>query len=586
MVLAVGLFTHFVWAMDEAYGDLRRAGIQAGPIAESRGSNQFAIAPSRSAEGAAILASDPHLGWHGQTRWWEFRIHAGSLEGSGVNMAGGPYIAIGHSRHLAWAYTTGGPDIADVYELVVDDDRPHHYLYDGQWRAMTSRQLEIEVRGAATQSHTVWFSHHGPIVARHDGKAYAAKISNVDVLFANELTHELNFGTDYQAAVRGLGAQTMVSQNVMVADTSGNIYYHRAGRVPRRPPGYDWSLPVDGSTSATEWLGFHPSSDNLQVLNPKQGYMQNCNIPPDAMIVDSPFDPEDHLPYLFASHAYGAELSGWTNQRGARALELLAPDDSVTAADAIAIVNDVVPYGADRWIEALRRADEKLAGEKAGTPFYREALDEILSWDRKLEADSTGALVYDFWRRQLLEDLGEERLREIASGIDDWYAIVEGETRSPLTVTEDAERAFLSSFATAAGRLVGQHGDLTAVYGDRHRVGRGDRSWPVGGGGGSGLLGTSTLRVVRYLPEREDGTVWGESGQTSTQVVVLTDPPRSWIYVPLGQSDRPDSPHYSDQAAGPFSHRQLKPSWWQPEELVGHIESRTVLEGVPGGSSR
>ncbi len=86
----------------------------------------------------------------------------------------------------------------------------------------------------------------------------------------------------------------IMPQNVMMADTSGNIYYQRTGKVPIRPSGYDWSRPVDGSTSRTEWLGFHKSADLIQLLNPPQGYMQNCNTPPDTMLVGSPLTTDKY----------------------------------------------------------------------------------------------------------------------------------------------------------------------------------------------------------------------------------------------------------------------------------------------------
>ena len=95
------------------------------------------------------------------------------------------------------------------------------------------------------------------------------------------------------------------------------------------------------------------------------------------------------------------------------------------------------------------------------------------------------------------------------------------------------------------------------------------------------MITETTLRNVGYGSEREDRTRWGRRGQTSTQVVVMTTPPRSWIYLPLGQSDRPESPHFSDQAEKLFSARKLKPSWWLPEELAGHIESRMELSQIP-----
>jgi acyl-homoserine lactone acylase PvdQ len=306
------------------------------------------------------------------------------------------------------------------------------------------------------------------------------------------------------------------------------------------------------------------------VLNPEQGYMQNCNIPPDAMMEDSPFRLADQPHYLFSSFQYGGSLDGWINQRGARAVELLAADDSVTAEEAIAYITDVHPFGAERWIEALRMADQRFGADLVDHPHYRAAMDDVLAWDGRLTVDSTGGLKYALWREQLEEDHGR-----VDPGIDDWYTIVTGEQPAPLELTDQELRAALASFVKVIERLVGFTGSLDATYGDRYRVGRGDASWPVGGGGG---FGTTTLRNVGYGEQREDGTRWGVRGQTSTMVVVLTNPPQSWMYLPLGQSDRPDSPHFSDQAEKAFSPRTLKPSWWLPKELAGHIESRTVLE--------
>ncbi|MCL4693675.1 MAG: penicillin acylase family protein, partial [Candidatus Hydrogenedentes bacterium] len=133
------------------------------------------------------------------------------------------------------------------------------------------------------------------------------------------------------------------------------------------------------------------------------------------------------------------------------------------------------------------------------------------------------------------------------------------------------------SFGNAMRKLKSDLGSTDATYGDVFRVGRDDVSWPLGGGG-DGYLGMTTLRNVGYERERPDHTRWGRSGQTSTQIVVLSKPIRSWTYVPIGQSDRPDSPHYRDQAERAFSPRQLQPTWWRAEDLAGHIESRTVLE--------
>ena len=571
MVVAFGRLFLYSWSIGQAMGDLQAGGIQPGFDEQQRGSNQWAVSPKRSAEQVAILCIDPHLSWWGPSRFWEFRIHAGELHGSGVTLPGVPSIGLGHNADVAWAMTTGGPDTADVYELKLKEDDPTKYLYDGQWRTLTRREVTIEVKGAAPQKLTLWSSHHGPIVAMRKGKAYAAKMAYTDEVQVSEAWHEFNTAKDYRGAVKAMDTRQLFPQNVMVADTSGNIYYQRTGRVPRRPSGYNWSRPVDGSTSATEWQGLHPASDHIQVLNPPQGYMQNCNIPPDVMMVDSPFSPEKTIPYI-----YGYS-SGHTNQRGARAVQLLHRDSSVTIKEALSYAVDVHPYGVERWLEVLKKIDAGSGDVLRLNSDYNAGIKDILSWDGELLRDSTAALKYYYWRKQLIEDYGAETVSDAAGRID-YYLAALGKPAPEINLSDDELGAAKDSFALAMAKLKSDHGSLNATYGDTFRVGRDNVSWPLGGGGGRGL---TTLRNISYGPERKDHTRWGRAGQTSTQVIVLSKPIRSWTYVPIGQSDRPDSPHYRDQAQKLFSQRKLKPTWWLPKDLAKHIKSRTVLTKAP-----
>ena len=210
-------------------------------------------------------------------------------------------------------------------------------------------------------------------------------------------------------------------------------------------------------------------------------------------------------------------------------------------------------------------------------------LDALTFWDGRLAADSRSGRVYEAWRRQLIEELGRAGLAALSVSIDDWYAPIRGEDERPLELDEEQSEQLVGAFERAMARLTAEDPEGVSTYGDRHRVGAGDRSWPLGGGGGR--IGTTTLRNISYGAKRDDGTVWGRAGQTSTQIVVMTDPPQSWGYVPIGQSDRPASPHFADQAESLFSPRTLKPSWWLPEDLAGHIESRTELAEAGGPST-
>jgi acyl-homoserine lactone acylase PvdQ len=564
MVDAFGRAFLYDWSISEALGDLRRGGVEPEFGTVQRGSNQWAVSPSRTSDGHAILLIDPHLSWWGVSRFWEMRIHAGALEGSGVGLAGSPYIGLGHNGNLAWAMTTGGPDTADVYALTLDPDNGNRYRYEDEWREIEQHTVSFSFPDGSSRD-VVWeASHHGPIIAREEGVAYAARIAYNSDTNRNRAWEALNFAEDYRGAVAACETLSMFPQNVMVADTSGNIYYQRTGRVPVRDLAYDWSKPVDGSTAATEWQGFHPSSDHLQVLNPEAGYLQNCNIPPDAMIPDSPFAVDAQPHYLFSSAAYGSELDGWTNQRGARAIELLGQDSDVTVADALAYAVDTQAFGFRRWLDVLA---------SSGAP-PSDALTELLAWNGQLTKDSTAALKYYYWRKALHEAPQGPAIREL---VDDHFAIVE--QRAPRAVSLSAERLVAVREAWIAG-LEAQRahfGDTAQPWGRVFRVGRDDESWPVGGGGGD-HLGLTTLRSMGYAEADEAHQRHGNRGQTSTQVVVLSKPIRSWIYLPVGQSDRPDSPHYRDQAATVFSERELKPSWWLPEELADHIVSRQELQ--------
>ncbi len=305
--------------------------------------------------------------------------------------------------------------------------------------------------------------------------------------------------------------------------------------------------------------------------------MQNCNIPPDAMIPDSPFSLDATKPYIYGSRSYGRSREGWTNQRGARAIQLLSANDSVTIEQALAYAVDVHIYGVGRWLAVLREAHEAFGGENSDDTAYARGMEDVLAWDGRLTADSTGALKYYYWREQLVSDHGADVVSAAASMIDQWYKIVTGEEVTDPDISPEEQEGAIASFAAAMLRLTDEMGSLDATYGDKFRVGRDDASWPVGGGGG---FGTRTLRSLSYASEKDDHTRWGRSGQTSTQIVVMTKPIQSWWYLPVGESDRPDSPHYRDLAEKAFSERQLQPTLWMPEDLVDHIESRTVLEGA------
>ncbi len=561
------------WPVGQALGELQRAGITPSLNVDLRSSNEMAIAPARTTVKAPILIIDPHLSWWGAQRFWELRIHAGELHGSGFTLPGSPYVGLGHNDNVAWAMTTGGPDTSDIYVLTLNPENPLQYKYDNGWRNLIPRKFSISVKGeGAPRELTVYDSHNGPIVARKQNQVYAAKLAYADEVQFGEVFYLFNIAKNIDEFRKGLDLNQTMPQNVMAADTSGNIYYQRAGRVPIRPDGYDFSKPVDGSTSKTEWLGTHPASDLISIENPPQGYMQNCNIPPDVMMVNSPMTPDRTKPYLFN------EAAGRIHQRAARAVQLLSGDDAVSPEKARAIALDEYCYQYDRWTNALRKADSSFGQGFKDDADYQAAMHDLVRWDGFSHSDSRGALKYYYWRQAVRTALGAS-YGGLMANLADYMASVSKPKAETRPLSDEEMKALVSGLSGAMKTMRTNHKSLDVVFGDVFRVGRGENSWPVGGGS-LNEEGMATVRAIGFERPRSDFTRWGQSGQTSTQVVVLTKPIQSWTQPPIGQSDKPDSPHYSDQAEKLFSKHQMKPTWYAKAELMKHVSSRIELKYV------
>ncbi len=577
--MPVAFSRQFIWSWPagQARSDLRAIGIEPSFDVDLRASNEIALAPEQTTFGAAALIIDPHLSWLGRHRYWEVRLHAGDIHISGFATAGFPYVNLGHNEHVAWAHTTGGPDTADVYELTLDPDDPSRYLYDGEWRQMESRSVEVAVAGEAEpRKATFRYSHHGPIVARRGDRAYAAALSYEEEIGYLESKYHFMVARNHEGAAAALDVLQIMPQNVMIADTAGNTYYQRTGRVPIRPDGHDWRRPVDGSTSATEWLGIHPASDLMSLLNPDRGYMQNNNVGPDTMLVGSPLVPERYPAYLYNQPAL------YTHQRGASAVARLEAKREAggkwSEEEIVELALDRSVHQFERWVEELRRAEAAVPGGRSAD--HAEVVRRIREWDGVADRDSRGALAYFRWRDALRALVGDQRMDGMTGRVNDYLELIR-EAPEPPGLREDELPMLVEAVDAAALALRTGPGGFAAAFGDVFRVGRQDSnddvSWPVGGGS-LGEAGMATMRSVGFGAPRADGRRWGNRGQTSTEVVILSNPIRSYTQAPIGQSDRPDSPHYRDQAEKLFSAGAMKPSWFAREDLFADDGANIAAE--------
>jgi acyl-homoserine-lactone acylase len=533
-VVAYSRYTIWSWHQNDAAADLKRAGIEPDPI-PYLGSNEMLIAPFRTAAKAPIAVIDPHLSWYGETRYYEMRVYGGDLAYSGGTRLGLPFPTLGHSKYVSIAMTTGGPDTGDTFEEEVANGK---YKFKGEWRPLKVVHEKIGVKvGDRVDSKNVMieYTHHGPTWAHKGGKAYSMATPYATEFRLIEQAWAMTTAKNLAEMKNALDMRQYMAQNIMVGTVDGDIFYIRNGRVPIRPKGCDPSKPQPG-TGECEWLGIHPLEDLVQVTNPPQGYMQNCNISPFVMMKDSPL-----LPEKWAEHPY-LYNAGRTppHQRAAMTLEQLDAARNVSLQDVIGLAFSTQVYKAETWQERIRTADPDSAFAKM-----------LAGWNRRSDAGSRPALAFYVFKMALGND---------SSAIE-----------PPASLTDDGIRTALHN---AEQRLTtGFPPD--AVYGTYFRVGRegSGRTFPVGGGS-LREAGMATPRAIGF--HQAGNEMVGQSGQTSTQIVLLKKPiPESYMIIPLGQSDHKESGHFDDQAEKLFSKAIAKPTFFMNrKELEKHVTAR------------
>jgi acyl-homoserine lactone acylase PvdQ len=518
------------WPEGQAQGDLERAGIKPSPQ-PYLGSNEWVIAADRSASGKVIALIDPHLSWYGPFRFYEQRMYASGEDFalSGAAILGLPMPGLGHTQYASVAMTTGGPDTADVYEETVDPANPLRYEVDGKWREMTTRKITLHVREGdkvTEKNFQVDSTHHGPVVARKDGKAYTMALAYIDRAGLMEELYKVHTARSLDAIKAALTTCELMPQNIMIGTVDGDTFYVHDGRVPVRNHGLPTNKPVPGNVSKNDFAGIHPFEDLAQVTNPKDGYMQNCNVAPVHMMRHSPMTKESaKRPYLYYDDGRG------NHQRAEMVTEILHTDNSVTLDEAIDLAFCTQILGADKWQERLAKA-WKSAKADAKSPDVSAAFAAIQDWNRRADPGSNGALAYYAFKMALGGKLAESI--HVPADLKD----------------ED----ILAALAKGTDWMRSKAGGVSVKE-----------------------AGMSTPRAISFDAVGDQKI--GHGGQTSTQIVVLSKPPRSYMVLPLGESDHPETGHWDDQAAKLFSEGKAKDTYFMDREgLAPHVTSTKKLE--------
>jgi acyl-homoserine-lactone acylase len=506
--------------------------------------------------------TDPHLTWEGLAIFYEARVHGDKLHMNGFFLLGAPLLGFGHSDFAGWAPTTGGPDTSDVFEVKLDlsSKLMPKYELNGEWKSASPRLLIVNVKGQDPVTQPTADTELGPIVEldEENGIGYVGASPYFGPSNLFEQTYRMLTATNSEDFYAAIAMNEFMEQNLMYADREGNIGYLRAGKCPVRAAGYDWNAPVP-ATAETIWTDIHPIDDLVHIVNPPQGYMQNCNVSPANMMIDSPMTADQYVDYIYNVT--------WdvTNPRGKRITALLAGDDSVTSAEAKDYAMDIYDILSEPWKAALKGALDTAGAEYLKDETFATVANRVLEWEGTFAVDSMATPIYKNWRLN-------------CNGKVDVTAISEGKTLPP-----DGKKALLDLLKSTIAEFQGQYGTVDKVWGDLYKVGRGTFLYPAPGAdfGGStdGPNFSETLFDVKSKSDPDNpGQHIAYSGSMATMLMFFhKDRIESFTCTPWGQSGHTDSPHYADQAQHLYSVREMKPTWFTREEILAHHASEQVI---------
>ncbi len=502
----------------------------AGRDPSMNGSNAFAVSPNKMSDGKTWLISNSHQPYEGQVAWYEATVHSDQgLDMAGALFPGTPFVLMGHNRNLGWTNTVNDPDLIDVYKLVLSADAKQ-YRYDGKWLPLKSERVWLPVKfGIFTLPilKTVYRAIQGPVILNKNG-AFAIRYAGIDQAKMVEQYYRIERAQSWDEWTRAMSLGGIPATNFIYADKTGRIAYVYNALFPPRKPGYDYTGVLPGDTSADMWQGALGFDRMPKIVNPPSGWIVNSNNTPFlAAGPGSELDPKNFSPLL------GIERR-MTN-RIVRAMELLVAEKGRITPERLLQIKFDTAYSragfAGPWVAKIMLLNLK------AEPDLQRAQALLGTWD--WNSDGIGRA-----------DALAESMMHMANS-----AAYHGE---PLPDAHQKLREVVDNLMKGFGRIDPPLGEL-------QRLRHGTIDVPASGG-------TDTLRAATSWDPQPDGRMrvkhgdsfimlinWDKAGHVSSQSIQ-----------PYGAAtNRPDSPHYTDQMAM-FEARRFKPVHFERADIVAH----------------
>ncbi len=345
----------------------------------SNGSNNWAVAASKTKNKKPILCGDPHLALKLPSIWYELQISTPEMNTYGVSLPGLPAIIIGFNDHIAWSPTNVGHDVVDWFSIKWNDKGKTEYMLDGAPKKAELRIEEIKIKGGTSIFDTVRYTSFGPVVYENDtmpmsNMAFhwvANKVPMSLITTFSKLNKAKNYD-EYSAAIKDYNVP---AQNFSFACKDGDIALKVMGAIPVKKPGQGRFV-EDGSVSANAWQEYVPKEQNPAYRNPARGFVSSAN--------QHSTDPS--YPYYYHSEFFEA-------YRGRIVNNMLAKSDSFTVEDMMKMQNSNYGLMAEETLPLMMKNLDSAALNAA----EKAILADIHGWDLNYDADKKAPIYFEEW---------------------------------------------------------------------------------------------------------------------------------------------------------------------------------------------
>jgi len=550
-------------SLQEFYGDPALvAQTQLSVDNEPRGSNGFAIAPTNSANGNALLLINPHTSF-----FFRSELHMVSEEGLNAYGAvtwGQFFIYQGFNDRSGWMHTSSRADAIDEYlETIVEKDDGYYYMYAGEERALRQTELTLpykEGNEMMQKTFTVYHSHHGPIIRQENDKWVSIKLMQEPIKALTQ-SYTRTKARNHEEFYATMELQTNSSNNTVYADADGNIAYYHGNFIPRRDPTFDWNQPLDGSNPATEWQGLHPVDEIITLFNPANGWIQNTNNWPFSAAGEFSPRAADYPSYM---------ANNPETPRGIHAVRVLQDKTDFTIDSLIAAAYEPTLTAFENLIPGLlliTAVDSQGELPVSIESELLEYIDLLREWDYKYTAESTHTSLAIYWAQNLMTRV---RAEANAQNINIYqYMANNASTQDKLTALKEAADKLTADFGSwqvpwgEINRYQRITGDIVQDFDDNAD------SLPVAFA--SGNWGSLASFGSRTYPGTK--RMYGTSGNSFVAAVEFGQRVTAKAVTVGGLSNNPDSPHFDDQAQM-YANGEFRDVLYYRQDIEANLETQ------------